>query len=47
MIISIDVGIRHLSFCKMSVNSEKKVNIHKWDIIDLSREENAQHVVNK
>ena len=39
MIISIDVGIRHLSFCKMSVDSEKQVNIHKWDVIDLSREE--------
>ena len=39
MIISIDVGIRHLSFCKMSVDLEKQVNIHKWDVIDLSREE--------
>ena len=41
MIISIDVGIRHLSFCKLSEDENKKVFIDKWDVIDLSQDDKA------
>ena len=41
MIISIDVGIRHLSFCKLSEDENKMVFIDKWDVIDLSQDDKA------
>ena len=39
-IVSIDVGIRNLSFCFFEVNcSTKEYNILKWDNIDLTEKE--------
>lgn len=34
MLISIDVGIKNLSICKINEHSE----IHEWDVIDLSQD---------
>jgi hypothetical protein len=35
-ILSIDVGIKNLSFCLMEIKENKQLSILKWDIIDLS-----------
>lgn len=41
MIISFDVGIKNLSYCIMS-NSKSSLDIHDWNVIDLSRDEPLQ-----
>jgi len=38
MIVSIDVGIRHLSFCKLQTDADGNIDIKNWDVIDLSQE---------
>jgi len=35
-ILSIDVGIKNLSFCLMEIKENKQLSIIKWDIINLS-----------
>lgn len=35
-IISIDVGIKNLSYCLFEVDDDKNSNILKWEIVDLS-----------
>lgn len=34
-ILSIDVGIKHLAYCFLSVNKEKKYKIEGWNVVDL------------
>lgn len=45
MIVSIDVGIKNLSFCILSRDDASKIQIHKWDTIDLSKE-GTDHICN-
>ena len=41
-ILSIDVGIKNLAFCLFSkCHIGESFNIKKWDIIDISEQENA------
>jgi hypothetical protein len=35
-IVSIDVGIKNLSFCLIEIKENKQLTMIKWDIIDLS-----------
>ena len=35
MIISIDVGIKNLSYCIFKLNPDKTYSIIKWDVINL------------
>ena len=35
MIISIDVGIKNLSYCIFKINPDKTHSIFKWDVINL------------
>ena len=39
MIVSIDVGIKNLSFCILSRDASTKIQIHDWGILDLSRDD--------
>lgn len=39
-VLSIDIGIRNLAHCLMSVDN-KKVAIHDWDVVDLTGNEGA------
>jgi hypothetical protein len=39
-ILSIDIGIRNLAHCLMSV-ADKKVAIHDWDVVDLTGNDGA------
>jgi Poxvirus A22 protein len=41
MIISFDVGIKNLSYCIIS-NNGSSLDIHDWNIVDLSRDEPVQ-----
>lgn len=36
-VISIDVGIKNLAFCLLEYSSDKKYEIIKWDVINLSQ----------
>ena len=38
MIVSIDVGIKNLSFCILSRDASTKIQIHDWGILDLTRD---------
>ena len=44
MIISIDVGIKNLSYCVLCKDDEEIV---KWDVLDLSSEEDRPNAVKK
>ena len=39
-VLSIDIGIRNLAHCLMSV-ADKKVAIHDWDVVDLTGNDGA------
>ena len=39
MIVSIDVGIKNLSFCILSRDASTKIQIHSWGILDLTRDD--------
>lgn len=41
MIISIDVGIKNLSYCIFS-DASRLIHIHDWGVLDLSRDDIAQ-----
>lgn len=42
MIISIDVGIKNLSYCIFSDDTHEAINIHDWGVLDLSSDEHEQ-----
>lgn len=49
MIISIDVGIKNLSYCIFS-DASKKIHIQEWGVIDLSRNDDIKtccHITKK
>lgn len=40
-VVSWDVGIRNLAFCLMEIDNENKLNIIKWDVVNLVSEEDG------